>query len=377
MGADGPPRLAWRCGPVSDRCAVLLGAPVDDVTIPEAIDRIMGMVEVGRATGRVHQVATVNVDFLVNAAHDTALLTLLQRTDLAIPDGMPIVWGSRLVDTPLRQRTTGVDVLPALVERAAKAGVRVCLFGAAPGVAGRAAELLSERFARAHVVGLEAPFVGPDGAMDERHLEAIRAARPDIVGVALGNPKQEWWIDRHGPALGSPVLIGIGGTLDFLTGVTRRAPSWMQRTGLEWLHRAVSEPRRLAGRYARDFVVFGPGLLEQAWRGRRRAAAVVPLTSQADDSTVTIRLLGPIPAGDVEPTVGHALRAGQPIIIDVSGLGTYPLDNVTVATLAGLFRLGRRAGADIGLEGMTPRLRADARQLRVETLIFAPEANPR
>jgi N-acetylglucosaminyldiphosphoundecaprenol N-acetyl-beta-D-mannosaminyltransferase len=375
MGTHRSPRLAERGGAVIDRCAVLLGAPVDDVTVPEAVDRIMEMVEVGRATGRVHQVATVNVDFLVNATHDASLLDLLQRTDLAIPDGMPIVWGSRLVGTPLRQRTTGVDILPALVERAAAAGARVCLFGAAPGVAGRAAEILSERFAGAHVLGLEAPVIGSDGAMDEGQLEPIRAARPDIVGVALGNPKQEWWIARHGPALGAPVLIGIGGTLDFLTGVTRRAPSWMQRTGLEWLHRAVSEPRRLAGRYARDFVVFGPGLLVQAWRGRRRTAAVVPLTTDSDGSMATLRLLGPAPADRVEPAVASAVRAGQPVVVDLSGLGG--LDNVTVATLTALLRLGRRAGADVRLDGVTPMLCAEARRLRVESLILHAEADPR
>jgi N-acetylglucosaminyldiphosphoundecaprenol N-acetyl-beta-D-mannosaminyltransferase len=354
---------------------VLLGAPVDDVTVPEAVDRIMEMVEVGRATGRVHQVATVNVDFLVNAASDQPLLMLLQRTDLAIPDGMPIVWGSRLVATPLRQRTTGVDLLPALVDRAAASSYRVCLFGASPGVASRAADLLSRRHPGAEVVGLEAPIVAPDGAMDQSALAPIRAARPDIVAVALGNPKQEWWIARHGPALGAPVLIGIGGTLDFLTGVTRRAPFWMQRTGLEWLHRAMSEPRRLAGRYARDLVVFGPGMLAQAWRGRRRAAAVVPMARQ-DDGTVCLRFLGPAPADRVEPAVAVVLGEGGDVAIDVSRLDGCGLDNVTVATLAGLLRLGRRTGAHVGLEGVTPRLRADAHRLRVETLILQAEADP-
>jgi exopolysaccharide biosynthesis WecB/TagA/CpsF family protein len=348
---------------------VLLGAPVDDVTITEAVDRIMEMVEVGRATGRVHQVATVNVDFLVNAAHDPSLLNVLQRSDLAIPDGMPIVWGSRLVGTALQQRSTGVDLLPALVERAATVGVRVCLFGAAPGVAGRAAEILSERYAGARVVGLEAPVVGPDGTMDERHLEPIRAARPDVVGVALGNPKQEWWIARHGPGLGAPVLIGIGGTLDFLTGVTRRAPDWMQRSGLEWLHRAMSEPRRLVGRYARDFVVFVPGLLAQALRGRRRVSAVVPL-ARHDDGTVSVRLLGPAPSDLVEPAIAEALSDGGDVVIDVSELDGYGLDNTTVATLAGLRRLGRRHGVEIRVDGVTPMLRAHARGLHVETLVF-------
>jgi N-acetylglucosaminyldiphosphoundecaprenol N-acetyl-beta-D-mannosaminyltransferase len=354
---------------VIHRCAVLLGAPVDDVTIAEAVDRIHEMVDIGRATGRVHQVATVNVDFVVNAAADAALLRILQRTDLAIPDGMPIVWGSRLLGTPLRERTTGVDLLPALVERAATTGHRICLFGGAPGIASRAAEILTEGHRAVDVVGLEAPAVSPDGAMDPRHLDPIREARPDIVGVALGNPKQERWIARHGSALGVPVLIGIGGTLDFLTGATRRAPSWMQRGGFEWLHRAASEPRRLIGRYARDIVVFGPRLAAQVWRGRRRAAVVVPMTDH-DDDEIVLRLLGPTPVRRVEDSVLTALRDGRPLTVDVEGLAR--LDNITVATIVGLLRLGRHTGATVRFRGTTCRLRAEARVLGVEDLVFAP-----
>jgi N-acetylglucosaminyldiphosphoundecaprenol N-acetyl-beta-D-mannosaminyltransferase len=180
-----------------------------------------------------------------------------------------------LLGTPIRERATGVELLPALVERAARDGHRICLFGAAPGVAARAADLLRSRYPGANVVGLEAPVVGRDGSMEPAGLEPVRAADPDIVGVALGNPKQEHWIVRHGMTLGCPVFIGIGGTLDFLTGETTRAPVWMQRAGLEWLHRAMSEPRRLAMRYARDIVVYLPGLARQAWRGRHGRNATV------------------------------------------------------------------------------------------------------
>jgi N-acetylglucosaminyldiphosphoundecaprenol N-acetyl-beta-D-mannosaminyltransferase len=289
------------------RVAVVLGAPVDDVTVGEAVDRIAAMVADGRATGRVHQVVTVNVDFVVNAQDDEELLAILQRSDLAIPDGMPLVWGSRLLGTPIRERATGVELLPALVERATRDGYRICLFGAAPGVAARAAELLTTRYPGADVVGLEAPVVGRDGSMDPAGLEPVRAADPDIVGVALGNPKQEHWIARHGSTLGCPVFIGIGGTLDFLTGETTRAPGWMQRAGFEWLHRALSEPRRLAMRYARDIVVYLPGLARQAWRGRHGHNATV---AAAATSVRNARHRGqPPPAVD-------------PIVLDVArGLG--------------------------------------------------------
>src|SRR5262245_14626066 len=155
------------------------------------------MVERGRATGATHQVATVNVDFVVNATHDDHLRAILQDTDLAIPDGMGILWGARAIGLPLRERSSGVDLVPALAERAARDGWRLCLFGAAPGVAESAARLLRERIPGADVVGLEAPRVGSDGAMENSGVAALRAVEADVVGVALGNPKQEFWIARH------------------------------------------------------------------------------------------------------------------------------------------------------------------------------------
>jgi N-acetylglucosaminyldiphosphoundecaprenol N-acetyl-beta-D-mannosaminyltransferase len=355
---------------VSDRCAVVMGLPIDDVTISEAVDRIAAMVEVGRATGRSHQVATVNVDFVVNAVGDPDTLRILQHSDLAIPDGMPVVWGARLLGSPLRERTPGVDLLPALVKRSADAGYRICLFGAAPGVAEKAAAWLTGRFPGADVTGLAAPDVGRDGTMDPAALEPIRAVRPDIVGVALGNPKQERWIARHARSLGAPVLIGIGGTLDFLTGVTRRAPHWMQRTGLEWLHRAASEPQRLAGRYARDVVVFLPGLLAQAWRGRRRSSTVLPLVT-TDGSSTTMQVLGPLRDDLIVASGAGTIPADRILTVDVSALTM--LDNPTVAALAGLLRSARRTGTRVSVVGFPPRLDASARRLNVAGLLVAAD----
>ena len=330
----------------AERSVVLLGSPVDDVTMSEAVERIAAMVALGRATGRAHQVATVNVDFLVKAREDPAVLEIMQRTDLAIPDGMGIVWGARAVGVPIRERTSGVDLLPALVERGAHEGWRICLFGAAPGVAAKAASLLTAEHPGAEVVGLEAPKVAGDGTMDPAALDAITAHRPDIVGVALGNPKQECWIARHGTATGAGVLIGIGGTLDFLTGVTRRAPTWMQRGGLEWIHRAGSEPRRLAGRYAKDLVVFGPALLRQRWAGRRRAPATLPFDDYDGDGRLSgLRLTGPAPLALLDRPVLTAADDGREIVVDATALDH--VDNVTAAAVAGLVRRARRVGATV------------------------------
>ena len=188
-------------------------------------------------------------------------------------------------------------------------------------------------------------MVGADGTMDPAALDAITALRPDIIGVALGNPKQERWIARHGAATGAAVLIGIGGTLDFLTGVTRRAPAWMQRSGLEWIHRAASEPRRLAGRYAKDLVVFGPALLRQRWAGRRRAAATVPFDAYDDGRLASLRLTGPAPLALLDRPVLTADDRGRRIEVDATALDH--VDNVTAAALAGLVRRARRVGATV------------------------------
>ena len=136
----------------------MVGVPVDDVTLEEAVERCGELVEIGRATGQTHQVTTVNVDFLLTAGRHPSVRKILQSSDLAIPDGMPVVWGSRLLGTRLRQRVAGADLVPALAECAARRGYRIYLFGSAPGVAEEAAELLSKEHPGAVVVGAGGPM---------------------------------------------------------------------------------------------------------------------------------------------------------------------------------------------------------------------------
>jgi N-acetylglucosaminyldiphosphoundecaprenol N-acetyl-beta-D-mannosaminyltransferase len=321
---------------------VLLGTPIDDVTLSESLDVIAAMVDTGRRTGRVHQVATVNVDFVVNAAADEELRAIMRRAELSIPDGMGIIWGARVVGTPIRERSAGADLVPALAVRAAREGWRLGLFGGADGVAERAADVLRAQAPGLDVVVVPAPLVGADGSMDAAVVGRLRDVRADIVGVALGNPKQEHWIARHGAAVGSPVCIGIGGTLDFLTGATKRAPDWMQRAGLEWIHRAFSEPRRLVGRYVHDLWVFGPALAHQTWRGRRRRR-------------------GPVEA------VPGPVSGSDGATIDLSGL--HRLDNVTLAAIVSALRAAQLAGRPISVVGAGVAVRADAARLGADPWI--------
>lgn len=317
--------------------AVVAGVPVDDVTMEETVDLIDEFVKLGRSTGRTFQVATINVDFVVNAQHDTDLMRILRGTELGLPDGMPIVWYARLSGTVLRSRVAGADLVPALVDRSRSTGARILLFGSAEGVAESATTLLTERYPGAVVRGMSGPILADARQMDRRWVDEIVAFHPDIVCVALGNPKQERWIDAHRGVLGASVLIGVGGTLDFLVGGRRRAPQWMRHSGLEWVYRAAQEPRRLGRRYAHDSVVFGPHIVR---------AGVSRLRSGHSASAVSVV---------VDPASGDV----------VADSGGRQMATVDIARLVGLARDARRAGSRVVLTNAGHGAERAARDLGV------------
>jgi N-acetylglucosaminyldiphosphoundecaprenol N-acetyl-beta-D-mannosaminyltransferase len=216
----------------------ILGVRVDDVTMDEALARLQRMV----AHGGSHQVVTVNPEFIMRAQDDATFRRVLAEADLAIPDGQGLLWAARYLGRPLRQRVAGSDLAPALADLAGQRGYRLFLLGAAPGVAERAAAVLERRHPGVQIVGTYAGSPAP--AEEEAIVARIRATRPDFLLVAYGAPAQDLWIHRNQPRLQVPVAIGVGGTLDFIAGVRKRAPVWMQRLGLEWLFRLIQEPRR-------------------------------------------------------------------------------------------------------------------------------------
>ena len=224
----------------------VLGVAIDRVTRAEALAQLDRFVRAGLP----RQIATVNLDFLRLAQRDAAFHAALSGADLVVADGMPVVWLSRLSGAALPERVTGIDLLDDCAALAAERGFGVFLLGAAAGVADEAAAELRRRYHRLRIAGTLTPPAWPFSVETDAELvRAVRAARPDLLFVALGAPRQDLWIAAHLHELGVPVCVGVGGSFDLIAGRLRRAPGWMQRSGLEWLFRLGQEPGRLWRRY--------------------------------------------------------------------------------------------------------------------------------
>lgn len=226
----------------------LMGVAIDCVTQDQAADWICDRA----ARGAGGLVVTVNLDHLRRCATDPSYADLVRRADLVVADGMPLIWASRLQGPPLLpERVAGSTMMVDLCRRAAERALPVFLLGGDPGVADRAARVLAERFPGFRCAGTLCPPFGfeSDPAEVARIESAVRDSRARIVLVALGSPKQERLADRLRPVAPDACWIGVGISLSFVTGDVRRAPVWIQRIGLEWLHRLCQEPRRLFRRY--------------------------------------------------------------------------------------------------------------------------------
>lgn len=216
----------------------ILGIGVDNVTMADALEKLAGFA----ASGAFHHAVTVNPEFVMVAQRDAAFAGVLNDADLAVPDGVGLLWAARWQRTPLRERVAGVDLVERLSGVAAQRGLRVFFLGAQPSVAEATAAILARRYPGLIVAGT---FAGSPRAGDEDAITSlIAAAQPQILFVAYGAPQQDLWIARNRARLGACVAMGVGGAFDFIAGRARRAPRWVQRLGLEWLHRLLHEPRR-------------------------------------------------------------------------------------------------------------------------------------
>lgn len=252
----------------------LFGMTIDALDMPGAVAKVLRWCA-APATDHCRYVVTPNVDHAVMFQSDAQLRSAYRNADLVLADGAPVVLASRLLDKGLPERVAGSDLAPALFRRASKTGcpsrvprrrLRVFLLGAAEGVALRAQENIEARWAGVEIVGVDSPPLGfeNDEAENQRILQRVAAARPDLLLIGLGAPKQELWVSRHADRLEAKVALCVGATIDFLAGERQRAPQWMRTTGLEWVHRLANEPGRLAKRYLRDACIF-PTLVWRDW----------------------------------------------------------------------------------------------------------------
>jgi N-acetylglucosaminyldiphosphoundecaprenol N-acetyl-beta-D-mannosaminyltransferase len=226
----------------------VLGVRVDLVTMAQTLAIIAGWIAAARerkAAGeawRARQVVTVNPEIVMAARADPALRALINGADLVVPDGIGIVWASRLRGHRAAERVAGVDLVTGLARLGSARGWRLFLLGAAPGIAERAGARLRAANPGLGIAGTRAGSA--DAAEDAASTRLVRASDADVVFVAYGSPAQEWWIARNRDGLGGAVAVGVGGALDFLSGAVPRAPRWMQRAGLEWLYRLWRQPWR-------------------------------------------------------------------------------------------------------------------------------------
>ncbi len=349
---------------------VILGAPIDDLNMHEALAQIDKFIAIGRRVRRGHQIATINADFVVKSLRDAELRRILQEADMATADGMPLVWSARLLGVPLEGRVTGADMVPALAERAAQKGYSIYFLGAAPGVAEQAATTLQQRYPGLKVAGCSSPSRAEVERGDPAIVAACRAANPDILLVAFGNPKQEKWIAQYAKELNIPVMMGVGGTFDFIAGVTKRAPRWMQESGLEWLYRLICEPRRLWKRYATDLVGFGYFFLWQWWVMRKSSSppSVLPKSDFfIVKDTVILNVQGRLDSSNQHAFADKAsqsLSTHPYLIINLAGAEF--LDSSAIGTLVALTKQARDDGGNLWLANVPATIVHTLSLLRLE-----------
>ena len=245
----------------------IMGCQVDNLSMEQTLQTIEGFI----ATGQPHQHVVVNVDKIVKAQRDPALREIINGCDLVNVDGMPVVWASRLLGRPLAERVAGVDLFEALMARAAVKGWRVFLLGAREPVVSRVRDLYVRKYPGLCVTGHRNGYWLP--SEETGVVEQIRDAQVDVLFVAISSPKKEQFLSRYQADMAVPFSMGVGGTFDVAAGLVKRAPVWMQRSGLEWFYRFLQEPRRMFRRYFVDDMAFFGLLWREWWRLRQERIA--------------------------------------------------------------------------------------------------------
>jgi N-acetylglucosaminyldiphosphoundecaprenol N-acetyl-beta-D-mannosaminyltransferase len=294
----------------------LFGLPITNLNMAQAVARIEEYI----LSGKTHQIATANLDFARNALRDPYLHRIICGCSMVLPDGAPMLWASKMFSAPLQERVTGVDLIPELARLSQEKGYGIYLLGSTEESSLAAAQVLARSYPGAKIVGRYSPPVAPLQKMDhEAMIRKIREAKPRIVLVGFGNPKQEIWIYRHKDRLPASVIIGIGGSLDMIAGKLRRAPRWVRSLHLEWLFRLTLEPKRLMPRYLRDAIALlthlplaeGLGGLLEARRLLLEEGLWIWLTGMSNPVRRVLHFSGTSDLFRVATSSGAAIQATQ------------------------------------------------------------------
>jgi N-acetylglucosaminyldiphosphoundecaprenol N-acetyl-beta-D-mannosaminyltransferase len=225
----------------------VLGVQVHAVQIPEVVAQMECWIEKGSPG---HFIIVANAHIISERMKDPSLRKVLENASLTVPDGMPLIWLARRRGFPLQRRVYGPDLMWTFLQETSKKGYRHYFYGSTDEVLQHLKARLLSRFPSLSICGMYAPPFRPLTEEEDRQVvQMINEAKPDVLWIGLGCPKQERWMDEHRDRLQVPVMVGVGQAFDIFAGVKRRAPAWMQDHGLEWLFRLRQEPRRLWRRY--------------------------------------------------------------------------------------------------------------------------------
>ena len=217
----------------------ILSVRIDDISMAGTVEWIAAAMQ----EPKLHQICTPNPEFVMKAQRDADFMRVLNSAELNIPDGSGLLWAAKRLGQPITERVPGSELVYHIAERAAQEGWRLFLLGAAPGVAAKCAAIWQSQYPELQVVGTYSG--SPALEENETIVEMVNASSADILLVAYGAPKQDKWIARNRETLTTVrVAIGVGGSFDFVTGESTRAPRWVQNLNLEWLHRLILEPWR-------------------------------------------------------------------------------------------------------------------------------------
>ncbi len=216
----------------------ILGVGIDRIDSQQALQQIGEFIE----NGEPHQIVTANAEIIYQASKNEKMRNVINAAQMVTADGSGVVWASRQLGQPLAQRVTGIDLVNSICQQSAKEKWKIYILGSAPGVAATAAVNIRNKFPGCNIIGTHHGYFN---AKEEKQILAeLEQLKPDVLFVALGAPKQEYWIADHIQKLGIPVAMGIGGSMDVLSGNVKRAPKWMQKMSLEWLYRLLIQPTR-------------------------------------------------------------------------------------------------------------------------------------